>query len=177
MTEKAHTGFKAMDPEAQRKVASQGGKIAHKFGLAHTFSPEEAKEAGRLGGSVVAADRGHMSDIAKRGARSRHTRAQIVRTQKHTPEDRIAVEWATDMLAKIAAKNRRALADLLGLSEDHLGRITKGALVPARPLLALFHVLSVRPELRQALEAFWSDYEAAIQVPPPALEAPTVSDG
>ena len=105
------------------------------------------------------------------------TRAQIVRTQKHTPEDRIAVDWATDMLAKIAAKNRRALADLLGLSEDHLGRIAKGALVPARPLLALFHVLSVRPELRQALEAFWSDYEAAIQVPPPALETPTVSDG
>jgi len=24
---------------------------------------------------------------------------------------------------------------------------------------------------------FWSDYQAAIQVPPPALEAPTVSDG
>ncbi len=105
------------------------------------------------------------------------TRAQIVRTQKHTPEDRIAVEWATAKLSKIEAKNHRALADLLGLSEDHLGRIAKGALVPARPLLALFHVLSVRPELKQALEAFWSDYEAAIQVPPPALEAPTVSDG
>ena len=105
------------------------------------------------------------------------TRAQIVRTPKHTPEDRIAIEWATAMLAKIEAKNRRALADLLGLSEDYLGRIGKGALVPARPLLALFHVLSVHPELRQALEAFWTDYEAAIQVPPPALEAPTVSDG
>ena len=177
MTEKANLGFKAMDPEAQRKIASQGGTAAHKYGRAHSFSPEEARQAGRRGGAVVAADRGHMSDIAKKGARSRHTRAQIVRAQKHTPEDRIAVEWATAMLSKIAAKNRRALADLLGLSEDHLGRIAKGALVPARPLLALFHVLSVRPELKQALEAFWSDYEAAIQVPPPALEAPTVSDG
>ena len=177
MTEKARLGFKAMDPEAQRKIASQGGTAAHKYGRAHTFSPEEASQAGRLGGAVVAADRGHMSDIAKRGARSRHTRAQIVRVQKHTPEDRIAVEWATAMLAKIKAKNRQALAKLLGLSVVHLARIAKGALVPARPLLALFHVLSVRPELGQALEAFWRDYDAAIQVPPPAPEPPTVSDG
>jgi len=177
MTEKAHRGFRAMDPEAHRNIASQGGTAAHKYGVAHRFSSEEAQQAGRVGGAVVAADRGHMADIGRKGARSMVTRAQIVRTQKHTPEDRIAVEWATDMLAKIAAKNRRALADLLGLSEDHLGRIAKGALVPAKPLLALLHVLSVHPELRQALEAFWTDYEAAIQVPPPALEAPTVSDG
>ena len=61
MTEKAYTGFKAMDPEAQRKVASQGGKIAHKFGLAHIFSSEEAKQAGRLGGAVVAA--GRLDDL------------------------------------------------------------------------------------------------------------------
>ena len=177
MTEKAHTGFKAMDPEAQRKVASQGGKIAHKLGLAHIFSPEEARQAGRLGGAVVAADRGHMSNIARKGTRSRQTRPQIVRTQKHTPEDRIAVEWAKDMLAKIKAENRRALAKLLGLSTVFLQRIANGALVPARPLLALFHMLSVRPELGQALEAFWRDYDAAIQVPQPAPEPPTVSDG
>ena len=177
MTEKANLGFKAMDPEAQRNIASKGGTAAHKYGVAHSYSPEEARQAGRVGGAVVAADRGHMADIGRKGARSRLTGAQIVRTQTHTPEDRIAVEWATAMLSEIAAKNRRALADLLGLSEDHLGRIAKGALVPAKPLLALLHVLSVHPELRQALEAFWSDYEAAIQVPPPALEAPTVSDG
>lgn len=177
MTEKARRGFRAMDPEAQRNIASKGGTAAHKYGVAHSYSSEEARQAGRVGGAVVAADRGHMADIGRKGARSMATRAQIVRTPKHTLEDRIAIEWATAMLSKIAAKNRRALADLLGLSEDHLGRITKGALVPARPLLALFHVLSVRPELKQALEAFWTEYQAAIQVPPPALEAPTVSDG
>lgn len=177
MTEKARRGFKAMDPEAQRNIASKGGTAAHKYGVAHSFSPEEAQKAGRVGGAVVAADRSHMADIGRKGARSRLTGAQIVRTQTHTPEDRIAVEWATAKLSKIEAQNHRALADLLGLSEDHLARITKGALVPARPLLALFHVLSIQPELKQALEAFWSDYEAAIQVPPPALEAPTVSDG
>ena len=177
MTEKTRRGFKAMDPEAQRNIASKGGTAAHKYGVAHRFSPEEGQKAGRVGGAVVAADRSHMADIGRKGARSRLTGAQIVRTQTHTPEDRIAVEWATAKLSKIEAKNHRALADLLGLSEDHLARITKGALVPARPLLALFHVLSIQPELKQALEAFWSDYEAAIQVPPPALESPTVSDG
>ena len=177
MTEKARRGFKAMDPEAQRNIASKGGTAAHKYGVAHRYSSEEAGRAGRVGGAVVASDRDHMADIGRKGARSSSTRAQIVRTQKHTPEDRIAVEWATAKLSKIEAKNHRALADLLGLSEDHLARITKGALVPARPLLALFHVLSIQPELKQALEAFWSDYEAAIQVPPPALESPTVSDG
>ncbi len=49
--------------------------------------------------------------------------------------------------------------------------------MPARPLLALIHMLSVHPELGPALEAFWRDYDAAIQVLPPALEPPTVSDG
>ena len=177
MTQKARRGFSAMDPEAQRKAASEGGKNAHKFGLARTFSPEEARQAGRLGGAVVAADRGHMADIGRKGAHSKHSRAQILRTQKHTPEDQIAIEWTTAMLAKIDTKNRRALAGLLGLSEALLARIAKGELVPARPLLALFHVLSARPELGQALESFWSDYEAAIQATPPALEPPMVSDG
>ncbi len=177
MTEKARTGFRAMDPDTQRNIAGQGGRAAHRLGRAHTFSSEEAQKAGRAGGAAVAADRGHMSTIARKGTRSRQTRAQIVRTQNHTPEDRIAVEWAKDRLAKIKTQNRRTLAKLLGLSTSFLQRLALGELVPARPLLALLHVLSVRPELGQALETFWRDYDAAIQVPPPALEPPTVSDG
>jgi hypothetical protein len=78
---------------------------------------------------------------------------------------------------RLTTKNRRALAKLLGLSTPFLQRLALGELVPARPLLALIHMLSVHPELGQALEAFWRDYDAAIQVPPPALEPPTVSDG
>ena len=39
-----------MDPEEQRRIASQGGKAAHEQGTAHEFTSEEAREAGRAGG-------------------------------------------------------------------------------------------------------------------------------
>jgi uncharacterized protein len=43
-------GFASMDPDKQRRIASKGGKAAHKQGRAHQFTPEEASEAGRKGG-------------------------------------------------------------------------------------------------------------------------------
>ena len=60
MTEKARRGFKAMNPEAQRNIASKGGTAAHKYGVAHRYSSEEAGKAGRVGGAVVASDRDHI---------------------------------------------------------------------------------------------------------------------
>jgi len=59
-------GFAAMDPERQREVSSAGGRAAHQGGRAHRFSTEEARAAGRKGGSSVSQDRQHMSDIARR---------------------------------------------------------------------------------------------------------------
>lgn len=59
-------GFAAMDPERQREVSSAGGRAAHKAGHAHCFSSEEARAAGRKGGSAISEDRRHMADIAKR---------------------------------------------------------------------------------------------------------------
>ena len=44
-------GFAAMDAEKQREIASKGGRAAHERGTAHEFSSEEAREAGRKGGS------------------------------------------------------------------------------------------------------------------------------
>ena len=44
-------GFAAMDPDQQREIASKGGKAAHQRGTAHEFTSEEAREAGRKGGS------------------------------------------------------------------------------------------------------------------------------
>ncbi|MBD0277388.1 MAG: general stress protein [Flavisolibacter sp.] len=43
-------GFAAMDPERQRRIASEGGRAAHKQGVAHEWSSEEARAAGRKGG-------------------------------------------------------------------------------------------------------------------------------
>lgn len=43
-------GFASMNPARQRKIASQGGKVAHQQGVAHEWTKEEAREAGRKGG-------------------------------------------------------------------------------------------------------------------------------
>lgn len=43
-------GFKSMDPERQKEIASKGGKAAHAKGTAHTWTHDEAVAAGRKGG-------------------------------------------------------------------------------------------------------------------------------
>lgn len=45
-------GFASMSPEKKRAIASKGGKAAHAMGTAHTWTSEEAKAAGRKGGST-----------------------------------------------------------------------------------------------------------------------------
>ena len=60
-----------MDPEKQRWIASLGGRAAHRAGNAHEFDAEEARAAGRKGGSLVAKDRVYMSEIGRRGGAAR----------------------------------------------------------------------------------------------------------
>lgn len=45
-------GFASMSLEARRRISSMGGKAAHAKGIAHTWTPEEAKLAGRKGGQA-----------------------------------------------------------------------------------------------------------------------------
>jgi uncharacterized protein len=71
MNAKRGRGFASMDPEEQRKLASAGGKAAHAKGVAHEFTKEEARAAGRLGGKVASHDREHMSHIGRIGGRAR----------------------------------------------------------------------------------------------------------
>lgn len=69
-------GFASMDPEQQRQIARQGGKAAHKLGVAHEFNSEEARLAGRKGGETVSANREHMAAIGRKGGEaSRSSRA------------------------------------------------------------------------------------------------------
>ena len=44
-------GFASMDREKQREIASRGGRAAHEQGTAHEWNSEEARVAGRKGGS------------------------------------------------------------------------------------------------------------------------------
>lgn len=63
-------GLASADPETRQRVARQGGKAAHQQGVAHEFTSEEARAAGRKGGQAVSRDREHMREIGKRGGES-----------------------------------------------------------------------------------------------------------
>jgi general stress protein YciG len=41
-----------MDPARVSEIASMGGKAAHQQGVAHEWTPEEARRAGRKGGQA-----------------------------------------------------------------------------------------------------------------------------
>ena len=73
--QRSRRGFAAMDRSLQRTISSRGGLAAHRSGRAHRFSPAEAQEAGRKGGTVVSRDSEHMARIGSRGGRSRRSRA------------------------------------------------------------------------------------------------------
>lgn len=50
-------GFATMDPQRVREIASMGGKAAHEQGTAHQWTSDEARAAGRKGGTASAASR------------------------------------------------------------------------------------------------------------------------
>jgi uncharacterized protein len=61
MTEqKQLRGFAVMSLEARRRIASLGGKAAHKKGVAHEWTSEEAVKAGRKGGTVSRGGKGKL---------------------------------------------------------------------------------------------------------------------
>ena len=45
-------GFASLPPEQRRAMASKAGKRAQELGKGHKWTPEEAKEAGKIGGKV-----------------------------------------------------------------------------------------------------------------------------
>ena len=48
-------GFASMNKNRQREIARLGGLVAHKTGVAHVWTPEEAREAGLKGARSRAA--------------------------------------------------------------------------------------------------------------------------
>jgi general stress protein YciG len=70
----SNRGFAAMDPEKQKEIASEGGRAAHRQGVAHEWSSDEARAAGRKGGQMVSRNREHMSEIGRRGGQSSGSR-------------------------------------------------------------------------------------------------------
>jgi uncharacterized protein len=66
-------GFASMDPAKQREIASKGGKAAHQQGVAHQWTSDEAREAGRKGGEAVSKNKEHMSEIGRKGGEASHS--------------------------------------------------------------------------------------------------------
>jgi general stress protein YciG len=66
----SNRGFAAMSPERQKQIASEGGRAAHKQGVAHEWNSDEARRAGKKGGQIVSQNREHMSEIGRRGGQS-----------------------------------------------------------------------------------------------------------
>ncbi|MCW3465480.1 KGG domain-containing protein [Chitinophaga nivalis] len=64
-------GFASMDPEQQRAISREGGRAAHKQGVAHKFTSEEARAAGKKGGEAVSKNREHMAAIGRKGGTNR----------------------------------------------------------------------------------------------------------
>ena len=60
-----------MDPQKQKEIAQRGGKAAHAQGVAHTYSVDEARSAGRKGGQAISANRAHMAQIGRLGGLAR----------------------------------------------------------------------------------------------------------
>lgn len=54
---KADRGFASMDTAKRREIAIKGGKAAHAKGTAHEWTSEEAREAGRKGGTAKGRNR------------------------------------------------------------------------------------------------------------------------
>lgn len=71
-----------MDPARQKEIASQGGREAHKKGVAHEFDTEEARNAGRKGGLAISQNSLHMATIGKKGGTVRGANA---RKKKEAP--------------------------------------------------------------------------------------------
>ncbi|MGZ5255601.1 MAG: KGG domain-containing protein [Flavitalea sp.] len=60
---KSIRGFAAMDVEKQKEIARKGGRAAHEQGVAHQWSSEEAREAGRKGGQARGRNQNDQSPL------------------------------------------------------------------------------------------------------------------
>jgi len=63
---RARRGFAAMDPALVREIARRGARASHEKGPAHKFTADEARAAGRKGGSAPHRIRGRGKRTAVR---------------------------------------------------------------------------------------------------------------
>jgi uncharacterized protein len=74
METKKKQGLATMSQERRREIAQLGGRAAHHSGRAHKWTSEEAREAGRKGGTISRPPRkpDALADVSRR-RRKPHT--------------------------------------------------------------------------------------------------------
>ena len=60
---KSKRGFASMSEDRKRKIASMGGKAAHKAGTAHQWDQKAASLAGAKGGKASRGGRGKLPAV------------------------------------------------------------------------------------------------------------------
>ena len=156
MSEPKLRGFALMPKEKLLRIAASGGKVAHRMGLAHKFTAEEAASAGRLGGKSVSRNREHMSRIGSAGGRSRAARAkltaeeyrllqQLLLTLKGVRAVAVRRQRAAEAndigslirrLRQEGGLTRHSLSAQTNLAETTIRELELGRLTPTRELLA-----------------------------------------
>lgn len=89
-----------LTPEQRRALSSKGGKAAHAKGVAHQWTPEEARHYAPQGGKKVSQDRAHMAAIGRTGAESRKARKARIAEKKQ--KDEIIKMWMSGRAAELA---------------------------------------------------------------------------
>ncbi len=156
-------GFAGMAPEWRQQNASKAGRKAHAVGLANTFTSETAREAGRLGGQTLSANREHMAAIGRKGGRNRGKGKKSIPdppspTTLDQPEECADVGQADGFgrrlrtRRELAGLSRSRLAAMAGVSEATIKHLEMGyEFKPqTRTILALIGV----PALGLRLEDF-----------------------
>jgi hypothetical protein len=75
-----------MTPSKRKKIASKGGRAAHKKGTAHEFDKKSASAAGRKGGLTISQNREHMAAIGRKGAATRNAQRRAQRDSRINSE-------------------------------------------------------------------------------------------
>jgi general stress protein YciG len=136
MTGQSKRGFASMSPEKQREIARRGGQAAHRKGTAHEFTPEEARVAGQRGGTVVSADRQHMSTIGQKGGQHSARRHRAAETRnRHEQWENVAPrpEQAAQGMFPQAGEQVDSAPNLLGKRQQRQPQLSE--IEPSSPQL------------------------------------------
>jgi general stress protein YciG len=135
MAGQSKRGFATMSPEKQREIARRGGQAAHRKGTAHECTPEEARVAGRRGGTVVSTDRQHMSTIGEKGGQHSARRHRAAETRnRHEQWENVAQrpEQAAQGMFPQAGEQLGSAPNLLGQRQQQ--RVSCSSVRPSPPL-------------------------------------------